>query len=326
MIAEEPSWWVPFGIRRDDSGLVVDWCDLGGNALDEPMFDQSVRQRLRDHPDARRTTSLHQLTAAAPSPEPAGFVFHMSRCGSTLVSRLLNAVSHAFALSEPAVVNTALERERSGDHGMLSGVIGALTTSHGTARRGFVKFPARGIVDHALIRRAFPTTPAIFVYREPVEVLVSLVGSSAERLPPGLAGSGLLDDDPRQTGDRMRPAEFWARVIGRQCAAALAANAQTALRFVNYNELPTAMWEHIAKFFGLGLTEDDLARMRAVSRRSAKNPGQAFRSDGESKRNAATPEIEDAAEQFVRPHYEELERIRGATAESSPSRGAATST
>ena len=103
--------WTP--IRFDLSGAapVVDWADLSEERFVEPFFDQTVA-RWASGPRARPLvrTGLEALVALdnEPSLEPAGMIFHLSRCGSTLVSRLLGTLPGAVVLAEPSPLNALL--------------------------------------------------------------------------------------------------------------------------------------------------------------------------------------------------------------------------
>jgi hypothetical protein len=46
--------------------------------------------------------------------------------------------------------------------------------------------------------------------------------------------------------------------------------------FVNYSELPGAVWDRIATHFGLALTNSDVERMREAAQYDSKNPGIPF--------------------------------------------------
>jgi hypothetical protein len=103
--------WTP--IRFDFSGRVpvVDWADLTAERFVDPFFDQTVA-RWVSGPDASPLvrTGLEALVAldSEPSLEPAGMIFHLSRCGSTLVSRLLGTLPGVIVLAEPAPLNALL--------------------------------------------------------------------------------------------------------------------------------------------------------------------------------------------------------------------------
>ena len=103
--------WTP--IRFDLSGPVptVDWADLSQERFVEPFFDQAVA-RWASGPRARPLvrTGLEALVIlyTEPSLEPAGMIFHLSRCGSPLVSRLLGTLPGTVVIAEPSPLNALL--------------------------------------------------------------------------------------------------------------------------------------------------------------------------------------------------------------------------
>ena len=86
--------WVPVRIYESDSGTMVDWCYLGKRAFREATFAQTIEECLHYPANLllRHQTSLdvlREVSETQPSLKPSGFVFHMSRSGASLVSRLL---------------------------------------------------------------------------------------------------------------------------------------------------------------------------------------------------------------------------------------------
>src|SRR5580658_10714552 len=90
------SWmqWMPIGLRRRPSGWTATWCFFDGIRPTDPFFQQTVNHALGD--PARmlflRETPvglLAELAREHPGIAPNGFIFHLSRCGSTLVTRML---------------------------------------------------------------------------------------------------------------------------------------------------------------------------------------------------------------------------------------------
>jgi hypothetical protein len=110
----------------------------------------------------------------------------------------------------------------------------------------------------------------------------------------------------------MRPAEFWARVVGRQLRTGIAACRATVGKqlLVNYAELPRSVVDRVAPFFGLQLSPAGIDRMRVASERSAKALDRAFVGDSELKRQSATPEIRAAVRRFAYEPFMELEDLR----------------
>ncbi len=125
----------------------------------------------------------------------------MSRCGSTLLSQMLAALPEHVVLSEAGPLDTVLQlhfREPSVTDEERIGLLRAMMSALGQPRTGrerrlFVKLDSWHTLHLPLIRRAFPGVPWIFLFRNPVEVLVShrrLRGGQALPgvLPPELFG------------------------------------------------------------------------------------------------------------------------------------------
>src|SRR5260370_36908562 len=85
---------VPYSIRWEPSPPDIVWRHLGTERLVEPFFDQTIERRRRD-PDNRvhdRVTSTEGLDCLPAVRPPAGFIFHTSLCGSTLVAHVFAPV------------------------------------------------------------------------------------------------------------------------------------------------------------------------------------------------------------------------------------------
>src|ERR1043166_3127673 len=97
--------WVPLRFLARDQRNLVDWVFVGGERFTDPFFEQTV-SRCLTHPANvlfRHQTSvevLREIYEQRRGLEPAGFIFHMSRCGSTLISQMLAAVKRNIVISE----------------------------------------------------------------------------------------------------------------------------------------------------------------------------------------------------------------------------------
>src|SRR5258706_11514250 len=113
MNAAQLEGWTPIRVYWGQSGPMVDWCYLGNTRFTDPFFDQTIERCFRRPFNLlfRHQTSIEVLGerwALQPTWTPAGFIFHMSRCGSTLISQLLSSLSNSTVISEASVVDTVL--------------------------------------------------------------------------------------------------------------------------------------------------------------------------------------------------------------------------
>jgi hypothetical protein len=312
--------WAPAWIEWHGAEPVVAWYYLGTAPLREPFYDQTLQRAQTPFNSlfAHRTNMdvLAQWHEESPGLKPSGFIFHMSRCGSTLVSRMLAGLPRHLVISEAGPVDALARPPLSGQVAPIERrlawfrwMVSALGQKRtGGEERYFVKFDSRTTLDLAFIRQAFPEVPWIFVYRDPAEVLASHLSDPAPAMIPGIVGRGGLDLPPAQAL-AMTPEEYGARVLGRLCEAACAGLRESGLP-VHYAQLPGAVGREIADHFGIRFTPGEMACMHAAAQFHAKYPERRFEPDGEYKRRELPGAAHAAAARWIGPHYEELERLR----------------
>ncbi|NYT41169.1 aspartyl beta-hydroxylase [Sphingomonas sp. R-74633] len=288
-----PAGWLPAKLGPD---LTIDWLHFAGVAPNRSFFDISLTEAAARPLNRvlRVRTTLDTLIDAPRDPgfAPSGFVFHMSRCGSTLVAQMLGAVPGHFALSEPQLLD-GLIRAPFDDPELQVEALRALVYAWSRgADRLFVKLDSWHTRALPLLRRAFPQVPWIFLHRDPVEVLVSHRRERGFQTVPGLIPLdwfGLEPDDAT-----LPEAEYIARVLERICEPAIAQAADGGL-LLDYTELPQAFFTRILPHFGLTPTPDERATMDAAARRNSKEPDTGFQPDGEAKQREARPDQHAAA-------------------------------
>jgi len=316
--------WIPLGFEWDGPNPAVDWCYLGRMRFTEPFFENTMLRAMQQPARVlfRRKTAVDMLEERAliqAGIPPTGFVFHMSRCGSTLVSQMLAASQENVVISEgwpiDAAINadlrhpeaTAEQRTR-----WLRGVVHALGQPRlGTERRYFVKFDATHTIDLPLVRRAFPKVPWIFLYRDPVEVLVSQLRRRAAWTMPGIVrvrGVGLTAEAFAE------PGEYVADLLARICESALDAGNEGGAMFVNYRELPGAAYDTLASHWGCRWYDGELQRMRLAAARDAKQPERVFSADSERKQSEAGERLREICSRKLGHLYRRLEARAGVAA------------
>ena len=92
---------------------MLDWCRLGGRRFTQPFFDETISACLQRPFNLlfRRLTPIDALLEwqeRSPAVPPSGFIFHMSRCGSTLAARMLAASPRNIVLSEADPIDSVL--------------------------------------------------------------------------------------------------------------------------------------------------------------------------------------------------------------------------
>jgi hypothetical protein len=288
-----------------------------------------------------RESSLDELVdwaAAQPGLEPAGLVFHASRCGSTLVAQMFASLASTLVLSEPAPLDDLL-RSQELTHGLSENEVAervrAVVSALGQPRRPthkqlVIKLDAWAILWWPVIRRAFPGAPCIFLYREPPPVVASHIARPGSHMVPGFLPPERLTDDfsrpvwagvgaRRPAGARSPegapavepPARYCSRVLAALYRAALVGAELGELHLCHYRELPELVRRRLAPLFGIVPGHEETAVLADVASRDSRNPALPF-AGGEDRDRTVAPEIEAVAEQIAGPLYVDLEAHRTA--------------
>lgn len=244
----------------------------------------------------------------------------MSRCGSTLVSRLLASLPRVLVLSEPAAVYRLLEAPPSVPEEKLREWLRDLVLVLGRPRRSpqihsVFKLSSVLTCHFPRFQAAFPGIPWLFVYRRPEEVMVSVLegktGFRAIRAEPERAARWLGMDAGEVAS--MSDEEYVARVLGRICEAALEAAAAglEGRGLLEHPRLPQAVWEEVAPLFGLPVADAERQAMLELSRFHAKDPSASlvYEEDSDAKGGRASPAIRLFAARFVAPAFERLHEL-----------------
>ena len=269
--------------------------------------------------------SLFREAAKATGARPSGFIFHVSRCGSTLISNGLKALSGAQVACEARPINKLFMPYPSTgdpdadecwdrDRRILAECLFVLFSSYRTGGPEplIVKFDSQNAICLPIVRRYWPDIPCVFVIRDPVEVIVSNLKQPApdgklcrfRELPVwAYAMSGVRADTPL---DSISVEDFHARVLGRYLDAA-AGQAGSDLRIIDYQDINQASVRDIAGLFGLSCNED---RARLVSEfgKYSKDPSgdKRFSDDRAAKQECASVATKQAASRWAMPRYAEL--------------------
>lgn len=275
--------WFPITAEHRDGQAVLLWRDMAGIAFHDSFFENTLARQPRDE---RRVcqTPLAALEQFSDALAPAAFVFHVSRCGSTLLTQLLASLPQCIVMSEPPIIDSVLRLHHDlGGTGDTPQLLRQVMLAMGQRRRGnerhfVIKFDCWHIHSIALLRQAFPDTPCLFLYRDPLAVLASHQRQRGPQMVPGLIHPALL---PLPAHDHA-PGDldaYTALVLGSLYAAGAAQAASGAVRLVNYQQLPELLFSDLLATLGINCTAQQRDAMRERSGYHSKYTGNAYRGD-----------------------------------------------
>jgi len=316
--------WLPVDAVVMDGRPGLWWMDMSGVNLSEPFFQQTVERAREENGDrGERFTEfdvLLQLEKTFDSVAPTGFIFHSSRCGSTLLANACRAIRDSIVLSEPNAIDKLVARfitdaaQGSVKESLYSVFLRGLVHALGQRRTGseqhlFVKFACCSFSQIERIRRIWPRVPWVFLYRDPVETIVSNINN----VPPWLVDNdrrilaSIVDSTPDAVAE-MRIEELCARTIGSFYSLARRVADDNAM-LVNYNQLSVPVLSSVLKFFNVSPSSEELETIARGNRIYSKGT-RTFVADADTKQQLASKLVRDAAETWAMGPYQQLEQRR----------------
>lgn len=306
--------WLPAALVPAPGQLAIDWVHFGDAPLHDSFFEDSLRRAKRRPINAllKVCTPLGILGNLPPvdaTTAPDGLIFHMSRCGSTLVSQMLAAIPGCIVVSEAAPLDTTVQMAHSHPEApleqrvaLLRGMAAALSRDRfGNRRHYVIKTNSWHSLALPLFRAAFPHTPWLFLFRDPTEVMVSQMRIRGSETVPGTQLDPVFAiPDPLN----LLAEHYIARVLNRVAGAAVDHAEIGGGLFVDYAGLPDAVERRILPHFGIASNLETLAAMRAAATWDAKSRSFAFEPDAEDKRRSAG----DAVRAAITAHLDGVHR------------------
>ena len=297
--------WLPY--RYQSKRKIVHWLMPVGHAT-EPFQDEYLSRCCQQlfnqiiQPHSSLEFALQQAINL-PQVQPAGFIFHLSRCGSTLISGCLSELNSTCIFSEsPLLTELLLDTQLSSDERKISlrAFINLQSAAFPHRSQVIIKWNAWDIFQWELIRGLFPQVPVVFLVRDPVEIL-----ASHQRL----AGRHMAGD-PGLTG--VAPA-FSAReesLLVWRCnilAALLSEMGKfipdSRIMRVDYRYLNGEQIEKIAHHFDVFPDSESLQRIIRRLQFHSKTPGVAFANDRQVKQTLFAAADKSYIQQLLEPLY-----------------------
>lgn len=298
--------WIPYKLSFVEGQPLCEWLYTGDNDFTEPFFDETISKCRRTYVRRFRSVSsievLPQWSKGIEQVQPSAFIFHVSRCGSTLASQLLAQDNTNIVLSEVPFFDSILRAADNISNELLKDAIAFYSPVKKYRKRLFIKTDSWHIFFYKQIRALYPQTPFILLYRRPDEVVRSQQKRRGMHAIPGLIEPALFgfENDVRH----MNQDVYLGEVLDKYFQTFLQVIKNDALAFpINYNEGPVTMVEKIARITDTPVSDDEMEKIKSRAMYHAKYPEQVFSEEA----------IKDPVPDYCRAafdKYEALEKIR----------------
>lgn len=282
--------WFPAHYRASDGSIA--WC-LPGAAPAEPFLADSLDawcgggaawQLLRPRTPLPRAG---WSSAAA----PAGFILHLSRCGSTLVSGMLSELDDTVVLSESPLLTEWLldtRRDEASRRSLLPTLVALQAACFAPRSRVVVKWNAWDLFAWPTLHAAFPGVPRLLLSRDPVEILASHAREAGRHMAgdPSLAALHPVFGQPPADADLLG---LRIAVLRELRSAMARLEAEPGSLSIDYRGLDADGLRRIREHFGLSVSAAAHARISARLARHSKRPDHVFAPDTTRKQNHFDP-------------------------------------
>lgn len=308
-----PPGWLP----TDIGAATIRWILVKSQSPSDPFFPiwvAALRGRVpRPLEHETELASLAQCSAHLPEVEPAGIIFHVTRCGSTLLSNAVAAGENVFAVGEGFAFDKMIQLAAHPEPFAASVGARALRDlckifAHyrgSPAQQLVLKTGVAQVVGLRAIRSIWPMVPCVMIVRDPVEVVVSNFRHPPSVLlewynTPTSCLAGPVPEEALGRGIEV----FCAWLVGRMCSVA-AEQMDARCLLLDYLDLTPEAALRVAEFFSVRLTCDGREALRRTFLFDAKR-GIEFKADTDSKKKAATASMAESVARWALAPYEAL--------------------
>ena len=310
-IIESLETWYPVDVIDENGVPVIFWRFVGNVLFNKPFFADAFMSLPLEHIKVTRTgyKALEQFDDRA-CLRPKAFIFHASRCGSTLLTQLLSTLSSCIVLSEPPAFDAALRwAKRTKDQAraidLLQNIVRALGQKRYDESHYFIKLDSWHINHLTFIRDVFPQVPCYFLYRDPLTILASHKRCRGPQMVPDLIPSDMVGVKPDPTHIQNLDA-YCVKILIRFFQSALDSAKSGHVVLVNYFQLPEYIWHTFIPSFSIDITTDEFEAMKGRSTRHSKNTSLKFAVDESVELDSVSKALLDEVEEL----YLELENMR----------------
>lgn len=310
--------WIPQELGNYDGEILVKWLFVDDIPFADPFFDDTILKckRKRENRSGFSVISsldcLLEWSENLPELAPKALVFHVSRCGSTLLSQLLSEDPRNLALSEVPFFDQILRlpfMSNLYDHfkieRLLQASIRFYTSRSDIETRLFLKLDSWHFYFLDRYLAIFPETKLIILYREPFAVMASQAKQKGLHAIPGILEPEIFRLNPDESHYQDFEGYFGKVLLSFYQSILLIIQKYQNTILLDFKEGMLRNIENIYKKLDLGLDENLQAKFKNRGHFDAKQPNHKF----------VQPEIEKSSHPITSElikAYEELESLRNA--------------
>jgi hypothetical protein len=343
--------WTPVRLYLNPKHQSVAWLNLDQTAFTDrtsiATIYRSWQNQNKPQPILTKLEVLTDLRKINSGLKPKGFLFNTAKCGSTLLSKMLSSLPRNLVISENSTIAVAASASyfMTGSNRfsesfrieLLRSAVSALGQPRlGVEENYIIRFDITDIINLPFIKKVFPEVPVIFLYRDPVEVIVSnliqaydymkdiKMNTSLVRKMLNSSAVELTQISPEKYQLVKQILDFSATDLGNMSAEEFDAISlgiffEMAVQYfdeksmaINYNRLLSKSCLHeILDFFQISVSDSEIDTMSKQLNFYSKDDSrkQVYTDDRAEKQKIASKKIRTLVNQWAIEPYQKLENI-----------------
>jgi len=281
--------WIPVKLIEKDNEIYFEWIYLADIKYADPFFDESIAKCKSHDYNSKQfkvvstLENLIEWSNGLISVELKSLVFHVSRCGSTMLSQSLATSSENIMISEAPIIDQILRSDLFSLEKkslLIKSVMQLLGQKRFPQQQHLIiKLDAWHIFKASYLRSIFPDIPFALLYRNPTEVLKSHQKMMGMHMVPNLLPSEIFGISVKEVHD-LSFQQYGGLVLEKYFQGFLDFyKTDQNVVMLNYNEGMKAVVEKFIGFIKVDYSNDEVEKIYDRLKRHSKNENAVFAGD-----------------------------------------------
>ncbi|OXG08311.1 hypothetical protein BC749_104319 [Flavobacterium araucananum] len=281
--------WIPVSLIEKDNEVYFEWIYLADIKYLDPFFDETIAKckshayNSKPYKVISTVDNLIEWSKQLISVELKSLVFHVSRCGSTMLSQSLATSSENIMVSEAPIMDQILRSDFLGLEQksiLIKAVIAVLGQKRFPEQQHLIiKLDAWHIFKASYLRSLFPEIPFALLYRNPEEVLKSHQKMMGMHMVPNVLPSVFFGISDKETHE-ISFQQYGALVLEKYYQGFLDFYERDQnVIILNYNEGMQQVIAQFVSFINVKYPDAELDKMYDRLKRHSKNGTAVFVGD-----------------------------------------------
>jgi len=281
--------WIPIKLIEKENEVYFEWIYFSDIPFADPFFEETIAKCRSHSYNSKRfklvstVENLVDWSKELDFVELKGLVFHVSRCGSTMLSQSLATSAENIMVSEAPIIDEILRSDFFDEDTktvLLESVIRLLGQKRFPEQKNLiVKLDAWSIFKASYLRSVFPEIPFALLYRNPGEVLRSHQKQAGMHMVPNIIPSSVFGIASKEIQE-LSLQQYQALVLEKYFQGFLDFyEIDNNVIMLNYNDGMKNVIERFVSFIDVDFSENEINLMLERLKKHSKNENAVFTGD-----------------------------------------------